>query len=129
MLTESASGFRKKRDAVIGEACLRKEHERGDVGRKQGGPIFAEINRSLVSERTIADQGRGQGWLFRMSPQGELLGQAKLGEGPIYHAGGLDFDGRHLWVPVAEYRPGGASCGTITSALATAGCPLASRVV
>lgn len=55
------------------------------------------------------DQGRGQGWLFRMSPQGELLGQTKLGEGPIYHPGGLDFDGRHLWVPVAEYRPGGPS--------------------
>jgi hypothetical protein len=55
------------------------------------------------------DQGRGQGWLFRMSPQGELKGQAKLGEGAIYHPGGLDFDGRHLWIPVAEYRPGGPS--------------------
>src|SRR5688500_1532570 len=52
------------------------------------------------------DQGRGQGWLFRMNARGELLGRAKLGEGATYHPGGLDFDGRHLWVPVAEYRPG-----------------------
>jgi hypothetical protein len=55
------------------------------------------------------DQGRGQGWLFRMSARGELRGRTKLGEGPIYHPGGLDYDGRWLWVPVAEYRPGGRS--------------------
>jgi hypothetical protein len=55
------------------------------------------------------DQGLGQGWLFRMSPRGELISQTKLGEGAIYHPGGLDFDGRHLWIPVAEYRPGGPS--------------------
>jgi hypothetical protein len=55
------------------------------------------------------DQGRGQGWLFRMNAKGELLGSLKLGEGAIYHPGGLDFDGGHLWIPVAEYRPGGPS--------------------
>lgn len=53
------------------------------------------------------DQGKGQGWLFKLNARGELLGQLKLGEGAMYHAGGLDFDGRYLWVPVAEYRPGG----------------------
>lgn len=55
------------------------------------------------------DQGKGQGWLFRMNAKGELLASLKLGEGAIYHPGGLDFDGRDLWVPVAEYRPGGPS--------------------
>lgn len=55
------------------------------------------------------DQGKGQGWLFRMNARGELLASLKLGEGAIYHPGGLDFDGRFLWVPVAEYRPGGPS--------------------
>jgi hypothetical protein len=28
-----------------------------------------------------------------------------LGEGAIYHPGGIDFDGTRIWVPVAEYRP------------------------
>ena len=55
------------------------------------------------------DQGRGQGWLFQMSAQGDLLDRTKLGEAAIYHAGGLDYDGRWLWIPVAEYRPGGPS--------------------
>jgi len=55
------------------------------------------------------DQGKGQGWLFKIGPKGELLASLKLGDGPIYHAGGLDFDGRYLWVPTAEYRPGGPS--------------------
>lgn len=55
------------------------------------------------------DQGRGQGWLFKLNARGELLARLKLGEGAMYHAGGLDFDGRWLWVPAAEYRPGGPS--------------------
>jgi hypothetical protein len=28
-----------------------------------------------------------------------------LGEGDMYHPGGIDFDGRNVWVPVAQYRP------------------------
>lgn len=32
-----------------------------------------------------------------------------LGEGSIYHPGGMDSDGRYIWVPVCEYRPNGAS--------------------
>jgi hypothetical protein len=55
------------------------------------------------------DPGRGQGWLFKMNAKGELLASLKLGEGAMYHAGGLDFDGRWLWIPAAEYRPGGPS--------------------
>ena len=32
-----------------------------------------------------------------------------LGEGAIYHPGGIDYDGTHIWVPVAEYRPNSRS--------------------
>jgi len=49
--------------------------------------------------------GRGVGHLFELDLAGRLLGQTTLGEGTIYHPGGIDFDGRDLWVPVAEYRP------------------------
>jgi hypothetical protein len=49
--------------------------------------------------------GRGVGHLFELDLTGKLLGQITLGEGTIYHPGGIDFDGRDLWVPVAEYRP------------------------
>ena len=28
-----------------------------------------------------------------------------MGEGAIYHPGGIDYDGTSIWVPLAEYRP------------------------
>ena len=34
-----------------------------------------------------------------------LIADLTLGEGAIYHPGGIDYDGRHIWVAVAEYRP------------------------
>ena len=49
--------------------------------------------------------GSGRGHLFELSLDGRLLRQIELGEGTIYHPGGIDYDGRWLWVPVAEYRP------------------------
>lgn len=55
------------------------------------------------------DTGEGRGHLFRISAKGELLADLVLGEGAIYHPGGIDFDGESLWVPVAEYRPNSAS--------------------
>lgn len=55
------------------------------------------------------DTGEGKGHLFRMSKDGKLLGSVPLGEGTIYHPGGIDYDGRHIWVPVAEYRPNSQS--------------------
>jgi hypothetical protein len=51
------------------------------------------------------DTGEGVGHLFRMDLNGTLLGRVALGRGSIYHPGGVDYDGRHLWVAVAEYRP------------------------
>ncbi len=66
-------------------------------GGARGGP-----------DRTL---GRGRGYLYRVSAAGELLEQTELGDpqAGIYHAGGMDFDGTHLWVPVAQYRPHGRS--------------------
>lgn len=55
------------------------------------------------------DTGEGVGHLFKISATGERLADLKLGEGSIYHPGGIDFDGTYLWVPVAEYRPNGRS--------------------
>ena len=49
--------------------------------------------------------GAGRGHLFKVGPDGTLLADLVLGEGTIYHPGGIDFDGRSIWVPVSEYRP------------------------
>ena len=49
--------------------------------------------------------GMGRGHLFRTDIHGALTGHIELGEGDIYHPGGIDFDGTWIWVPVAEYRP------------------------
>ncbi|WP_211239577.1 DUF6454 family protein [Jiangella gansuensis] len=53
--------------------------------------------------------GRGVGHLFELDLTGRLLRHVTLGEGTMYHPGGIDFDGRDLWVPVAEYRPNSRS--------------------
>ena len=51
------------------------------------------------------DAGAGVGHLFKISADGALLADLILGEGDAYHPGGIDYDGRFIWVPVAEYRP------------------------
>ena len=53
--------------------------------------------------------GRGVGHVLVMTRSGELLKDITLGEGDMYHPGGMDFDGESVWVPVAEYRPNSAS--------------------
>ncbi len=53
--------------------------------------------------------GSGQGHLFKFTADGTLVGHTTLGEGTIYHPGGIDFDGEFLWVSVAEYRPNSRS--------------------
>ena len=50
------------------------------------------------------DTGAGQGHLFKFDDKGNLLADLALGDGSIYHPGGIDYDGRYIWVPVAEYR-------------------------
>ena len=51
------------------------------------------------------DAGTGIGHLFKIDLQGRLIAETTLGEGAIYHPGGIDYDGMDIWVPVAEYRP------------------------
>jgi len=55
------------------------------------------------------DTGDGSGYLFKFDHTGRLIAQLQLGEGDSYHPGGIDFDGKHIWVPVCEYRPYGKS--------------------
>jgi hypothetical protein len=47
----------------------------------------------------------GLGYLFKFDGSGRLVARVKLGEGPMYHPGGIDYDGTSIWVSVAEYRP------------------------
>jgi hypothetical protein len=47
----------------------------------------------------------GAGHLFKMDLAGKLLAGVTIGEGAIYHPGGIDYDGTSIWVPVGEYRP------------------------
>ena len=49
------------------------------------------------------------GHLFEIDKAGQLVADLKLGEGTIYHPGGIDYDGKSIWVPVAEYRPNSRS--------------------
>ncbi|CAH0346678.1 DUF6454 family protein [Bacillus sp. CECT 9360] len=53
--------------------------------------------------------GKGIGHLFVFNTQGKLLKDIKLGEGDMYHPGGIAFDGKSVWVSVAEYRPNSKS--------------------
>jgi len=55
------------------------------------------------------DTGEGAGHLFKFSAAGKLLADLPLGEGSVYHPGGIDYDGTSIWVPVAEYRPNSLS--------------------
>jgi Family of unknown function (DUF6454) len=51
------------------------------------------------------DTGAGFGHLFKFDGKGDLIADLKLGDGTMYHLGGIDFDGKFIWVSVAEYRP------------------------
>lgn len=53
--------------------------------------------------------GAGRGHLFQFDGNGRLLADILLGKDIIYHPGGIDFDGKYLWIPVAEYRPNSRS--------------------
>ena len=55
------------------------------------------------------DTGQGVGHLFKMTAAGSLISDLTLGEATMYHPGGIDYDGRHIWVSVAEYRPNSRS--------------------
>jgi hypothetical protein len=51
------------------------------------------------------DTGQGRGHLFKLDLQGRLLQRLTFPEGNTYHPGGIDYDGRFIWLPLSEYRP------------------------
>ena len=55
------------------------------------------------------DTGEGVGHLFEATMTGNLVADRVVGEGTMYHPGGIDFDGTHIWISVAEYRPNSRS--------------------
>ncbi len=82
-----------------------------------GDRIFmssVEITERPVKYPTPVDgydrtTGTGVGHVLVMTREGELIEDVVLGEGAMYHPGGIDFDGENVWVPVAEYRPNSRS--------------------
>jgi hypothetical protein len=80
---------------------------------KVGDAFFVSAVEVTVPTRRLTppaggydrDAGAGVGHLFKFDRAGHLIEDLKLGEGSIYHPGGLDYDGTSIWVPVAEYRP------------------------
>jgi hypothetical protein len=90
---------------------FRTFHPQGMV--KIGDTIFvSSVEVTVPTKRFPApvngvdrDAGEGAGHLFKMDTSGNLLADVRLGEGSIYHPGGIDYDGTSIWVAVAEYRP------------------------
>ena len=78
--------------------AFRTFHPQGMV--KIGETLF--VSSVEVIDR---DAGQGVGHLFKIDQHGSRIADLRLGEGAIYHPGGIDYDGRDIWVPVAEYRP------------------------
>lgn len=78
-------------------------HPQGMV--RIGDATFVSTVEVTRRREGITDGGEGAGHLLHLDASGRLVRHVRLGEGAIYHPGGLDFDGTHLWVSVAEYRP------------------------
>ena len=54
---------------------------------------------------TSVDTKQNRAWLFKIDKQtSRLHSKVDLTDGRLIHPGGLQFDGRILWVPNAEYR-------------------------
>ena len=73
------------------------------------GEYFFMSSVEVTRKRQNNDGGEGVGLLFKFDATGKLLTKITLGEGLIYHPGGIDYDGQFIWVPVAEYRPNSRS--------------------
>ncbi len=59
-----------------------------------------------IIDGTDRTPGAGIGHLIAFDAEGNKLADRRIGDGArIYHPGGLDYDGEHIFVAVAEYRP------------------------
>lgn len=79
-----------------------------------GEYIFLSSVEVLDSPLNVFDPirstpGRGVGHMYVLDRRGKLVRDIVIGEGDMYHPGGIDFDGVNIWVPVGEYRPGANS--------------------
>lgn len=81
--------------ALVGDRIFMSSVEITEAPEKYPSPVDG-------NDRTA---GRGVGHVFVMTREGELIKDIEVGEGTMYHPGGIDFDGDSVWVPVAEYRP------------------------
>lgn len=77
-----------------------------------GDTFFMTAVETTVQPKPTADDsqydrspGEGVAHLFKFDLQGILINSITLGEGDMYHPGGIDYDGDYLWLSVAEYRP------------------------
>jgi len=78
------------------------------------GDLIFMSTVEIIKEPVIYDEprngydrspGKGVGHVLVLTRDGELVRDIELGRGHMYHPGGIDFDGRQVWVPVAQYRP------------------------
>ena len=54
---------------------------------------------------TSVDTEQDRAWLFKIDRQNaRLISKIELTDGALIHPGGLQYDGRFLWVPNAEYK-------------------------
>jgi hypothetical protein len=59
---------------------------------------------------TSVDRAARRGLLFAYDlPAGSLLQTTEVHDAAKYHPGGISSDADSLWIPVAEYRPGGVT--------------------
>lgn len=92
---------------------FRTFHPQGLV--KIGDTFYvSSVEVRVRTERRVSDghdrtAGEGAGHLFKIAANGRLEKALRLGDGTMYHPGGLDFDGRYIWTAVAEYRPNSRS--------------------
>ena len=49
--------------------------------------------------------GKGIGHLFKIDADGNLVKDLVMLDGGMYHPSGIDFDGTHIWIGLAAYRP------------------------
>ena len=53
--------------------------------------------------------GAGNGYLIKFDSEGNKIKEIPIGKNTQYHPGGIDFDGKYIWVTTAEYRPNSSS--------------------
>ena len=95
--------------------AFRTYHPQGMV--KIGETLFVSSVEVTVPTKRLPqpesgldrDAGEGRGHLFKLDMSGNLVADLAIGEGSVYHPGGIDYDGTHIWVAVAEYRPNSRS--------------------